>query len=81
MRISNTELTAHGLRELTTGEMETVSGGLISSANLPHRPDLPSLGPNLGNYADWYYVTYGFGGSGGNSMNGASPTTPFGRPA
>jgi hypothetical protein len=68
MTFSNTEQAAHGLQELTTAEMEMVSGGLISSANLPHRPDLPSTGPNLGDFADWYYVTYGFGALGGKSI-------------
>jgi hypothetical protein len=53
---------------LTEDLLQQVNGGLISSANLPHRPDLPSVGPNLGDYADWYYYNAGFGATGGSSM-------------
>ena len=74
------------LQALTEDLLKEVNGGLMSYANTPagqlaglRTP--PTTGPNLGDYADWYYNTYGFGGTGGNSMNGGSPAGPWGRPA
>jgi hypothetical protein len=53
---------------LTEELLREVNGGLISSANLPHRPAPPSVGPNFGDYADWYEMNAGFGATGGTTF-------------